>query len=44
MVHLVGGPPSHLLASLALSDCFVVVPEDVTEVAAGADVETWSLR
>lgn len=44
VVHLVGGPPSHLLASLALSDCFVVLPEEVTDVPAGADVEVWSLR
>ncbi len=44
MVHLVGGPPSHLLASLAMSDCLVVLPEDVTELAAGAEVQVWTLR
>ncbi len=44
VVHLVGGPPSHLLASLALSDCLVVIPEDVTELAAGAEVDVWPLR
>ena len=43
-VHLIGGPPSHLLASLAMSDCLVVIPEDVTELAAGAEVEVWTLR
>ncbi|MBA3419778.1 MAG: molybdopterin molybdotransferase MoeA [Geodermatophilaceae bacterium] len=44
MVHLVGGPPSHLLASLAMSDCLVVIPEDVTELEAGAEVDVWKLR
>ncbi|CCH27801.1 gephyrin-like molybdotransferase Glp [Actinosynnema sp. NPDC047251] len=34
----VGGPGSHLLSALALSDCLIEVPEDVTELAAGADV------
>lgn len=44
VVHLVGGPPSHLLASLAMSDCLVVIPEDVTELAAGAEVDVWNLQ
>jgi molybdopterin molybdotransferase len=37
-VSLAGGPGSHLLASLALSNCLVVIDEDQTEVAAGAEV------
>lgn len=43
VVRLVGGHPSHLLASLAMSNCLVVVPEEVTALDAGADVEIWSL-
>ncbi len=42
-VELVGGPSSHLVAALAASDVLVVVPEDVTELAAGDSVETWEL-
>jgi molybdopterin molybdotransferase len=42
-VHETGGPPSHLLAALARADCFFVVPEDVTELPAGASVEVWLL-
>ena len=42
-VREVGGPPSHLLAALARADCFFVVPEEVTELAAGAPVEVWLL-
>jgi molybdopterin molybdotransferase len=38
-----GGPPSHLLAALARADCFFVVPEEVTELPAGASVEVWLL-
>ncbi|WP_077489196.1 gephyrin-like molybdotransferase Glp [Sinomonas mesophila] len=38
---LVGGPGSHLLGALAASDALVMVPEDVTELPAGADVEVW---
>ncbi|MCE6994137.1 molybdopterin molybdotransferase MoeA [Saccharothrix sp. S26] len=34
----VGGPGSHLLSALALSNCLIEVPEDVTELAAGAEV------
>lgn len=40
-VGLVGGPGSHLLGALAASDALVLVPEAVTELAAGADVEVW---
>lgn len=39
LVTPVGGPGSHLLGGLAASDVLVVVPEDVTEVAAGERVE-----
>ncbi|HEY4224890.1 MAG TPA: gephyrin-like molybdotransferase Glp [Pseudolysinimonas sp.] len=42
-VALVGGPSSHLVAALAASNVLVVVPEDVTELAAGDPVETWAL-
>jgi molybdopterin molybdotransferase len=34
----VGGPGSHLVAHLARANCLVVVPEDVTELPAGAEV------
>jgi molybdopterin molybdotransferase len=37
-VSFMGGPGSHLLASLALSNCLVVLDEDTTEVAAGSHV------
>jgi molybdopterin molybdotransferase len=43
-VREVGGPASHLLASLARAECLVVVPEEVTELAEGAAVETWLLE
>ncbi|MFC5064898.1 gephyrin-like molybdotransferase Glp [Actinomycetospora atypica] len=39
----VGGAGSHLLAALAQADCLLVVPAEVTEVAAGSDVEVWLL-
>lgn len=42
-VALVGGASSHLVAGLAASDLLVIVPEDVTELAAGDSVETWAL-
>ena len=42
-VTLVGGPSSHLVAALAASDVLIVIPEEVTEVAAGDSVETWAL-
>ncbi|WP_106617091.1 gephyrin-like molybdotransferase Glp [Saccharothrix carnea] len=34
----VGGPGSHLLSALAVSNCLIEVPEDVTELAAGDEV------
>ncbi|GAA3438001.1 molybdopterin molybdotransferase [Kutzneria kofuensis] len=37
-VELVGGPGSHLLSALAVANCLVVVPEGVSEVAAGEAV------
>ncbi|ANJ28234.1 gephyrin-like molybdotransferase Glp [Agromyces aureus] len=39
----IGGPGSHLVAALAASDLLIVVPEDVTELAAGERVETIAL-
>ena len=42
-VHETGGPPSHLLAALARAACFFVVPDEVTELPAGAFVELWLL-
>ncbi len=42
-VRELGGPPSHLLAALARADCYFVVPEEVTELPAGAPVEVWLL-
>jgi molybdopterin molybdotransferase len=38
-VSQVGGPGSHLVAHLARANCLVVVPEDVTELPAGAEVD-----
>jgi molybdopterin molybdotransferase len=38
-VDQVGGPGSHLVAHLARANCLVVVPEDVTELPAGAEVD-----
>ena len=37
-VSLVGGPGSHLIASMASSNCLVVIDEEVTEVVTGARV------
>ncbi|WP_447005376.1 molybdopterin molybdotransferase MoeA [Saccharothrix isguenensis] len=34
----VGGPGSHLLSALAISNCLIEVPEDVTELTAGTEV------
>ncbi len=39
----VGGHGSHLLGDLAQSDALVVVPEDVTSVAAGEQVQVLRL-
>ncbi len=38
-VSQVGGPGSHLVAHLARANCLVVVPEDVTAMPAGAEVD-----
>jgi molybdopterin molybdotransferase len=38
-VRPVGGASSHLLAGLAQSNCFIVIPEDVTEMKAGEQVD-----
>ncbi|HEU5471713.1 MAG TPA: gephyrin-like molybdotransferase Glp [Actinophytocola sp.] len=35
----VGGPGSHLLASFAASNCLIEIPEPVTEVTAGTEVD-----
>jgi molybdopterin molybdotransferase len=35
----VGSPASHMLGGLAGSNCLLVVPEDVTSLAAGAEVD-----
>ena len=43
MVEIVAGPGSHLVAGLAASDLLVVIPEEVTSLAAGESVETWAL-
>ncbi|MGY1842526.1 molybdopterin molybdotransferase MoeA [Modestobacter sp. SYSU DS0875] len=37
-VSQVGGPGSHLVAHLARANCLVVLPEEVTELPAGAEV------
>ena len=39
----VAGPGSHLVAALAASDLIIDVPEDVVDLADGAEVETWEL-
>ncbi|WP_166486599.1 gephyrin-like molybdotransferase Glp [Blastococcus saxobsidens] len=39
VVSQVGGPGSHLVAHLARANCLVVVPEDVTGLPAGAEVD-----
>ncbi len=38
-----GGPGSHLLAALALSNCLIVIPEEETEVTAGAEITVMPL-
>jgi molybdopterin molybdotransferase len=42
-VTTVAGPSSHLVAALAASDVLIVIPENVTDLAAGDSVETWEL-
>lgn len=43
-VREVGAPASHLLASLALADCLIVIPEGVSAVDKGVQVEVWLLE
>jgi molybdopterin molybdotransferase len=40
-VVLVGGPGSHLLASLARSNCLIDIPETITALKAGEQVVVW---
>jgi molybdopterin molybdotransferase len=42
-VSLVGPPGSHFLRALAHADCLLDVPEEVTRLDAGAEVEVWRL-
>jgi molybdopterin molybdotransferase len=42
-VETVAGAGSHLVAGLAASTVLIVVPEDVTELQAGDEVETLEL-
>jgi molybdopterin molybdotransferase len=42
-VSFVGGAGSHLIASMAASNCLVVLAEEVTEVAAGSQVTVMPL-
>ncbi len=42
-VSFIGGVGSHLIASLALSNCLVVIPEEDTEVFAGSKVTVMPL-
>jgi molybdopterin molybdotransferase len=44
VARLVGGPGSHLLATLAQATALVVVPEDVTTVPAGGEVDVMVLE
>ncbi|MEJ3656893.1 gephyrin-like molybdotransferase Glp [Actinomycetes bacterium KLBMP 9759] len=39
----VGSPASHLLGSLAVAECFIIVPEAATELPEGSAVEVWLL-
>jgi len=43
VVELAGGHGSHLMADLARSNALVVLPEDVTAVAEGEDLDVWLL-
>jgi molybdopterin molybdotransferase len=42
-VSFVGGAGSHLIGSLAMSNCLVVVPEEQTEIVAGSQVTVMPL-
>lgn len=44
LVRPVGGPGSHLLGGLAAADALIVVPEQVTEVEAGSEVDVMVLE
>jgi molybdopterin molybdotransferase len=44
VVDPVGGPGSHLIGDLAQTNAFIVVPEDVTSVATGSEVEVMVLE
>src|SRR5262249_24614768 len=37
----IGGPGSHLLGSLARSNCLIEIPETITTLGAGEQVEVW---
>ncbi|WP_406091922.1 gephyrin-like molybdotransferase Glp [Kitasatospora purpeofusca] len=39
LVEPVGGADSHLVGALARADCLITVPEDVTELPAGSEVD-----
>jgi len=41
---LAGGQGSHVLSALAAADALAVVPEEVREMPAGAEVEVWPLH
>lgn len=43
VVRPVGGPGSHLIGGLAQANALIIVPEDVTELPAGAPVEVLEL-
>ena len=42
-VEPIGGPSSHLVATMARADVLIEVPDDVVELDAGEDVRTWEL-
>ncbi|GEL17074.1 molybdopterin molybdotransferase MoeA [Pseudonocardia asaccharolytica] len=42
-VREVGTAASHLIGALAKADCLIVLPEQVTAIEAGAEVEVWLL-
>jgi molybdopterin molybdotransferase len=42
-LHQVGGPGSHLIRALAVSDALIIVPEEATSLAAGDEVQMLSL-
>lgn len=44
VVELVGGHGSHLIGDLARSNCLVLLPPEITRVAAGDEVEAWLIE